>query len=113
MPPMKSDARMLMPHNADCLRIGLCSDTHVWLNGQSPTDEYGNLQLLDATPALLATLIDELTAAQLDLAIHLGDFTCGGGYFGTTPAEFYAAADLSHAAFERLSTAGFGAARQS
>ena len=98
----------LAPQDAERVRIGLCSDTHVWIDGVNNQGSEGNLQLVGESVALLNTLLDELSASELDLAIHLGDFTCGGGYFGMTSAEFYRVADLSRAAFERIATPIFG-----
>ncbi len=98
----------LPARDANRVRIGLCTDTHVWVDGVNNHGSEGNLQLVGESVALLDTLVDELSARELDLTIHLGDFTCGGGYFGITEADFYRGADLNRAAFDRLAAPVFG-----
>ena len=68
----------------DSVTVGIVSDTHFWLD--SPNG-FGQ-QLQQHTRHIQAVLLEELQAAQLDLAVHLGDITCGGGNFGMSAAEF-------------------------
>jgi Icc protein len=70
-------------------RIALCTDTHNWMpppGNVSPGAQAVVLQ--HDSPAVQAALLDVLRAEQSDLVIHLGDFTCGGGYFHMPPADF-------------------------
>jgi 3',5'-cyclic AMP phosphodiesterase CpdA len=84
-------------------RIGLCADTHFWQNGVSFVDANGSLQLQSNSDQLLSTLLAELEAAQVDLVLHLGDVTCGGGFFEMPREDFYAALDYVHGRFSQLS----------
>lgn len=68
----------------DSVTVGIVSDTHFWLD--SPNG-FGR-QLQQHTRYIQAVLWEEMRAAQLDLVVHLGDITCGGGNFGMSAAEF-------------------------
>lgn len=70
--------------------IGLVSDTHFWPRSRPVITSDGALQLQPWSEQLLSTLIAELEAAQVDLVIHLGDLTCGGGTYAMPPEEFVA-----------------------
>jgi Icc protein len=73
-------------------RIALCTDTHNWMpppGNESPGAQAVALQY--DSPAVQAALLDVLRAEQPDLVVHLGDFTCGGGYFHMPPADFVSA----------------------
>ncbi len=83
----------------DIVRIGLVSDTHYWPGGGAFRGGTGNLQLLQWSDQVIDTLVEELNQADLDLAIHLGDLTCGGGTYEVTESEFY---DLQTAMHDRL-----------
>ncbi len=98
----------LFPAEGGPVRIGLCTDTHVWPDGQDHIGSEGNLLLLSESARLLDRMVDEFAAHNLNAVIHLGDFTCGGGYFSMPSQEFYAAADMNRNAFDRLPMPGFG-----
>ncbi len=84
------------------ISIGLCADTHYWPQGQDFVTSEGSLQLQGSTPSLLTTLIAELQDAGLDLVLHLGDLTCGGGTYAMTPQAFVAAVKDLHRAYQAL-----------
>lgn len=94
--------------NADAVRIGLCTDTHLWLHGDNHVGSKGNLLPLAESGRIFAQLVEELAGAAPDIVLHLGDFTCGGGYYHIPPSEFYAATETSMVAFARLSAPVFG-----
>ena len=68
----------------DSITVGIISDTHYWLG--SPAG-FGR-QLQQYSQQIHAVLLEEMQAARLDLAVHLGDITCGGGAYGMPEAEF-------------------------
>lgn len=68
--------------------IGLCADTHYWPQGQDYVTSDGSLQLQGSTQELLTALFDDLRRARLDLVLHLGDLTCGGGTYDMAPELF-------------------------
>jgi 3',5'-cyclic AMP phosphodiesterase CpdA len=68
-------------------RIALCADTHVWPNAVQRFGQFGS-QLQPWSQEIQAVLLAELAAAQPDIVLHLGDFTCGGGSFDM-PAETF------------------------
>ncbi len=68
----------------DSVTIGIVSDTHFWPD--SPAG-FGR-QFQQHTRCIQAVLWEELRAAQLDMAVHLGDIVCGGGAYGMSAAEF-------------------------
>jgi hypothetical protein len=106
--PLNESVYRFIGRKGGTLRMGLCSDTHVWIDGANHLGSRGNLQLVGESVMLLETLVEELSSSALDLVLHLGDFTCGGGYFGLSPDEFYRAADLNRAAFDQLDMPTFG-----
>jgi hypothetical protein len=55
-----------------------------------------------------AVLLAEIAAAQPDLVLHLGDFTCGGGSFGMADALVTATLGEIVSEFQRLPAAFFG-----
>lgn len=84
-------------------RIGICSDTHYWpdtVNNILPT---GELQLQHHSKLLQRTLLAELEKANLDVVVHLGDLTCGGGSFGMPHEDFLRALHETHRGFNSLS----------
>jgi 3',5'-cyclic AMP phosphodiesterase CpdA len=74
--------------NGGLISIGLCADTHYWPKGENYVTSDGSLQLQGSTQDLLATLFQELRNAQLDVVLHLGDLTCGGGTYDMAPEAF-------------------------
>jgi 3',5'-cyclic AMP phosphodiesterase CpdA len=74
--------------NSDLISIGLCADTHYWPHGQNFVTSDGSLQLQSASQDLLAALFQDLQRARLDLVLHLGDLTCGGGTYDMAPDVF-------------------------
>lgn len=88
-------------------QIGLCTDTHFWNTGVCQYGSNGSLQLQPCSELLLATLLSEIELFKPDLVFHLGDATCGGGYFQMPGADFYAALNCVHQEFSRLSAAAY------
>ena len=84
--------------------IGLCADTHYWPSGQNWVTADGALQLQGASDVLLTALVDDLAQAHLDLVLHLGDQTCGGGTYGMPAAEYQRALQQLYHAFATLDT---------
>jgi 3',5'-cyclic AMP phosphodiesterase CpdA len=84
-------------------RIGLCADVHFWQDGLLCFGGSGSLQLQPCSDWLFTMLLAEMEAARLDLAFHLGDATCGGGFFAMPRADFYAALDVVRHEFQLLS----------
>lgn len=82
--------------------IGLCADTHYWPQGQDYVTADGSLQLQGSTHHLLATLLAELQNARLDLVLHLGDLTCGGGTYEMQPAAFVAAVEDTYRIYQAM-----------
>jgi len=83
--------------NGGLISIGICADTHYWPDGRDFVSADGSLQLQGSSKALLATLFGELSQAKLDMVLHLGDLTCGGGTYAMTPDVFeIAVVDLYH-----------------
>lgn len=96
------------PTASERTRIGLCTDTHYWPQSGNNIGSAGNIQLLGESERLLSALVAAFDAADLNMGLHLGDFTCGGGYFEMPPHEFYYAVDAVHSAFEELSIPVWG-----
>ena len=69
-----------MPTPAET-QIGLITDTHFWFEADSCFDR-GQRQLQPHSQLFLDLLLEDLQAQHLDLILHLGDITCGGGSFG-------------------------------
>jgi 3',5'-cyclic AMP phosphodiesterase CpdA len=90
--------------NGGLISIGLCADTHYWPQGQNFVTSDGSLQLQGATPRLLTALVDELQKAQLDLVLHLGDLTCGGGTYDMAPEVFVTTVTDLHRTYQALQT---------
>jgi 3',5'-cyclic AMP phosphodiesterase CpdA len=90
------------------VRIGLCTDTHYWPQSGNLMGGEGNIQLVGESDRLLTQLTAELAVADLDLVLHLGDFTCGGGYFQMPLPDFYAAVDATHDALTQLRPPVYG-----
>jgi 3',5'-cyclic AMP phosphodiesterase CpdA len=74
--------------NGGLKSIGLCADTHYWPDAQNFVTSDGSLQLQGSSTELLTTLFQDLSQADLDLVIHLGDMTCGGGTYAMAPDQF-------------------------
>lgn len=91
-----------VPSRGDTLTIGLVTDTHYWPGGGDFYGGDGSLQLLGQSDTVVETLIAELNRANLDLTVHLGDITCGGGTYPMTEAEFCAVQDVMFDRFQRL-----------
>ncbi len=94
--------------NQPCTRIGLCSDTHNWTTAEPHVGELGNLMLQHRASDLQTILLDTLANADLDMVIHLGDFTCGGGYFGLPVEQFYALEESIRRDFAALPMPAYG-----
>lgn len=73
-------------HPDRSIRIGLISDTHYW-PGSAHRFGSEHSQLQPWSHAVQAALMAELAEANLDLLIHLGDVTCGGGVFDMPAQE--------------------------
>jgi hypothetical protein len=84
------------------ISIGLCADTHYWPQGQNYVTSGGSLQLQGATQDLLAALVHELRSAQLNIVLHLGDLTCGGGTYAMAPDVFIATLLELHRTYQSL-----------
>lgn len=102
MTTISSPPPSISPRASGEVRIGLCADTHYWPQSGNLVGGEGNIQLLGESNRLLSQLTAELAAADLDLALHLGDFTCGGGYFEMPFCDFLAAVDATHDALVQL-----------
>ncbi len=66
------------------LHIGILADTHFWLGTPQPASG----QLQDYSELICESLLADMAASPLDLAVHLGDVTCGGSHYGMGPADF-------------------------
>ena len=66
---------------SDPVTIGLISDTHYW-PGSAVRFGSEESQLQPWSAEIQAALMADLAGAKLDLVLHLGDVTCGGGVFG-------------------------------
>jgi 3',5'-cyclic AMP phosphodiesterase CpdA len=84
--------------------IGLCADTHYWPGGRDYITPDGTRQLQSSSEQLLTTLLDELENADLDLVIHLGDLTCGGGTYDMPVEVFLGTLSTLHSAYHKLTT---------
>lgn len=71
--------------------LALFSDTHFWPGAVQRFG--GGSQMQPSSHEIQRVLLAELTAAQPDLLLHLGDLTCGGGAFGMPDDRFYATLD--------------------
>lgn len=108
MPTIHTEPYLITPKSSDRVRIGLCTDTHYWPGGGNQIGGGGNIQPLGESKRLLAHLVEEMADADPDIVLHLGDFTCGGGYFEIPPAQFYQAVDETHSALTQLSSPVYG-----
>ena len=63
------------------VQIGLVTDSHFWF-GSNQGFGAGGRQLQPQSQLLLDLLVTDLQAQNLDLILHLGDITCGGGGYG-------------------------------
>jgi len=88
--------------NQEEIRIGLCADTHFWPTNMLYCGSHGSLQLQPWSEKLQTVLLAELQRAQLDIVVHMGDTTCGGGVYDMTDDEFYAALELTHKQYCQL-----------
>lgn len=82
--------------------IALVTDTHFWQRSRPVITADGALQLQPRSEQLLEMLIADLAAAQVDLVVHLGDQTCGGGSYAMPPDEFVATLRRVHARLQTL-----------
>lgn len=87
--------------------IALCTDTHTWTAPNPIVGSDGSLLMIDDSERLTAALMDEVRAANPDLLIHLGDMTCGGGYFNMPPELFPGHLERMSARFAALAPAAF------
>jgi len=83
-------------------RIGVCTDTHFWFGGPNQIHESGRTQLQSASADIQDALLAEFRRTDLDLVLHLGDVTCGGGSFAMPEADFHAALARMQQAFGTL-----------
>jgi len=60
------------------IQIGIVADTHFWFEADCGFGA-GQRQLQPYSQLLLDLLLADLQAQPLDLVLHLGDLTCGGG----------------------------------
>jgi 3',5'-cyclic AMP phosphodiesterase CpdA len=93
--------------NGGLTSIGICADTHYWPDGRDFVTSDGSLQLQGSSKALLAALFDELSRANLDLVLHLGDLTCGGGTYAMSPDVFETAVVDLYQTYQGLKTPVF------
>ena len=82
-------------------RIALCSDTHFWPGALRSYGSDGE-QLQPWTEQIRGTLLAELERAAPDLTLHLGDLTCGGGYFEMPSGAFSETSQVLIEAFRAL-----------
>lgn len=87
---------------AQRMRVALITDTHTWHRDTPLIGEGGNVLLLDRAGELHATLLEEIRRAGVDMVIHLGDQTCGGGYFDMPASVFPAQLDDLHGDYTSL-----------
>lgn len=90
-------------HPRHYTRIGICADTHYWPDAVNNVLPSGELQLQHHSRQLQSTLLAEFENADLDIAIHLGDLTCGGGSFVMPHQDFLRALSETHRGFNDLS----------
>lgn len=83
-------------------RIAIIADTHTWPNGAPPTGDDYAAMLLDETDTLHALLLEEVAASGAQVVIHLGDQTCGGGFFGMPATAFTPLLTRLHSDFAAL-----------
>lgn len=68
------------------LTIGLVTDTHFWPAAPQAFGE-GGRQLQPHSCLLCDLLVQDMRGQALDMAVHLGDVTCGGGGYGMPDAD--------------------------
>lgn len=100
--PAAHETIQLAPSPNGAFTVGLISDTHYWPGGGAFHGSDGSLQLLGQSELLLETLTAALNEANVDLVLHLGDVTCGGGTYPMDEAEFYEVQDASYSLLHRL-----------
>lgn len=76
--------------------VGIISDTHFWQRSQPVITADGAIQLQAWSDEILDALLADLAAARLDVVIHLGDLSCGGGSYHMAPQEFVTAMHHIH-----------------
>ncbi len=76
--------------------IAIITDTHYWPRSEPVYTSEGALQLQPWSEQILATLLAEVKAAQVDLVLHLGDQVCGGGGYAMPEEEYEAALEEMH-----------------
>lgn len=82
--------------------IAVVSDTHYWVRNQPVVNADGSIQLQKWSEELLDVLLAELVEADVDLVLHLGDLTCGGGSFQMPPDDFAQTMSYMHRRFSEL-----------
>jgi 3',5'-cyclic AMP phosphodiesterase CpdA len=90
------------PDPAREVRIGLCSDTHYWPGGENRHLPDGRVQWQEFSQRIQRALLSELSNANLDLILHLGDVTCGGGSYMMPDAVFYSTLNDTQREFAAL-----------
>ncbi len=98
----------ITPRNPQQTVIALCTDSHFWPSGGDYFGGEGNLQLLGDTPRILTGLQRSLIDNRPDVAIHLGDFTSGGGTYAMSETEFSDALGIVTDTLQELPCATFG-----
>jgi Icc protein len=83
-------------------RLALVTDTHICQATAPMVEESGKVLLLDQSAALHALVLDAVQRAEVDRLVHLGDQTCGGGYFDMPADEFDATLRCLHDGYTAL-----------
>ncbi|MDQ3248677.1 MAG: metallophosphoesterase, partial [Chloroflexota bacterium] len=89
--------------NNEKIRIGLCADTHFWPTNTLYCGSHGSLQFQPWSEQIGTVLLSELQRAQLDMIIHMGDMTCGGGVYEMPLQNFYTALTQTQQEYRRFS----------
>ncbi len=88
--------------NGGPISIALCADTHYWPQGANFITSDGSLQLQGSTPELIRALVQDLKCAGVELVLHLGDLTCGGGTYAMAPDHFARTVVDLHQTYQHL-----------
>lgn len=95
-----------MTHNHE-IRIALITDSHAW-PGCTRSFGVDEEQLQPWFETIHSSLLAEIRAAQPDLLIHLGDFSCGGGVFQMPDALFYGTMEQLDRDYRAAASAFYG-----
>lgn len=74
--------------NGGVTRVAVCTDTHVWNIPAPVVNGEGSVQQLDASHLLVETMAECMDEMRPAVALHLGDQTSGGDFFGMPHDEF-------------------------